>query len=376
MSHRGRQIRSEISSEGRLTLSLVSSEAPEPGPDELVVRIEASPINPSDLGLLFGPADMSTAEASGSADDPVVTAEVPEGLLRGLSARLDQSLPVGNEGAGVVVATGESEAARALAGRTVSVIGGAMYSQYRTVKVGQCLPLPEGTTPAEGASWFVNPLTALGMVETLRAEGHEALVHTAAASNLGQMLAKLCAEEGVPLVHIVRREQQAELLRGLGATHVLSTGAPDFDEALVAALAETNATLAFDAIGGGTLAGRILAAMERAQSARAGEYSRYGSSVHKQVYLYGALDSSPTVLPRNVGMAWGAGGWLLTTFLQKIPAEVAARLRARVAAGLKTTFASHYTKEVSLAGALALDAIAAYGRRATGEKYLIRPDRD
>jgi len=375
MAHRGRQIRSEISSEGRLTLSLATVEAPEPGPDEVVVRIDASPINPSDLGLLFGPADMSTAKASGTSDDPVVTADVPANLLRGISARLDQSLPVGNEGAGVVVATGDSDAARAMAGRTVSVIGGAMYSQYRTIGTGQCMVLPEGTTPAAGASWFVNPLTALGMVETMRMEGHSALVHTAAASNLGQMLVKLCHEDGIPLVNIVRKPEQVEQLRSLGARHVLNSTAEGFMDDLIAALTETNATIAFDAIGGGPLAGQILTAMEAAQNANAAEYSRYGSTTHKQVYIYGGLDTSPTELRRNFGMAWGVGGWLLTPFLQKIGFEGVKRLRDRVAAGLETTFASHYTREVSLAGALALDAIAAYGKRATGEKYLINPNR-
>ncbi len=375
MSHRGRQIRSEISPEGRLTLSLASVEAPDPGPDEVVVRIQASPINPSDLGLLFGPADMSTAKASGTAEEPVVTAEVPQKLLRGVAARLGQSLPVGNEGAGEVVATGDSDAARALAGKTVSVIGGAMYSEYRTLSAGQCMALPPGTTAAQGAAWFVNPLTALGMVETLRAEGHHALVHTAAASNLGQMLVKLCAADDIPLVNIVRKPEQEETLRALGARHVVSSSSPSFMQDLIAALRETDATLAFDAVGGGKLAGQILVAMEAAQSAKAGAYSRYGSDVHKQVYLYGALDTSPTELPRSVGMAWGVGGWLLTPFLQKAGFEGVARLRDRVARELQTTFASHYTRTVSLAGALGLDAIAAYGRRATGEKYLIDPSR-
>jgi NADPH2:quinone reductase len=339
----------------------------------VVVRIEASPLNPSDLGLLFGPADMSRAKASGSADAPVVTAEVPQPLLRGVAARLGQSLPVGNEGAGVVVAAGSSDAARALMGRAVSVIGGAMYSEYRTLKTGQCQPLPEGTKPAAGASWFVNPLTALGMVETMRVEGHRALVHTAAASNLGQMLVKLCQKDGVPLVNIVRKPEQAQQLRALGARHVLDSSAPGFVDDLVAALGETDATLAFDAIGGGPLAGQILGAMEAAQSARLKEYSRYGSSTHKQVYIYGGLDRSPTVLNRNFGLAWGLGGWLLTPFLAKIGGDGVVRLRARVMAEIETTFASHYAKTVSLAGALSLDAIAVYGRQASGEKYLINP---
>jgi len=375
MGRSARQIRSEIDEAGRLTLSLATIELPDPGPDEVTVRVEAAPLNPSDLGLLFGPADMHSAKSSGTRSDPVVTAEVPEKWLPGIAARLDQSLPVGNEGAGVVVATGDSDAARALMGRTVSMIGGAMYSEYRTLPVGQCQPLPEGITPAQGASWFVNPLTALGMLETMRREGHSALVHTAAASNLGQMLVKLCRADDVPLVNLVRRVEQAETLRSLGARHVVDTSRPAFTDELVAALAETNATLAFDAIGGGPLAGQILAAMERAQSAIAAGYNRYGSATHKQVYIYGSLDRSPTVLERSYGMAWGVGGWLLTLFLQKLGGEGVARLRSRVVAELDTTFASHYAKVVSLAEALSLDAISVYGRQSSGEKYLIDPSR-
>jgi NADPH2:quinone reductase len=379
MGYQGRQIRSTVSQaeegEGRLELSLATVEVSDPGAEEIVVRIEASPINPSDLGLLFGPADMRSAKASGSADDPVVTARIPAGLMRGVAGRLDQSLPVGNEGAGVVVAAGESEAARALLGKTVGLIGGAMYSQFRAIHVRQCLPLREGTTPAEGASCFVNPLTSLGMVETMRSEGHKALVHTAAASNLGQMLVRLCIEDGIDLVNIVRRPEQAALLRGIGAKFVVDSSAPAFMQDLIAAISTTGATLAFDATGGGRLASQILTAMEAAQSANAKEFSRYGSSIHKQVYVYGGLDRSPTELARSFGMAWGVGGWLLTPFLQKIGFEAGQKLRERVAAGIRTTFASHYSKQVSLAEALSLDAIAAYGRQATGEKFLINPSK-
>ena len=272
------------------------------------------------------------------------------------------------------MATGDSEAARALAGRTVSVIGGATYSEYRNFKAGMCLALPEGTTPRDGAAWFVNPFTVLGMVETMRMEGHQAIVHTAAASNLGQMLVKLCLAESIPLVNIVRREEQAETLRSIGAKHVVDSSRPSFRDDLVAALKETNATLAFDATGGGKLASQILGAMEVAQS-EGDEYSRYGSTIHKQVYLYGRLDTSPTELVANAGFAWGVGGWLLTPLLGKIGADGMQRFRERVAAEIKTTFASHYTKEVSLAGALALDAVLAYEKKATGEKHLIDPSR-
>jgi NADPH:quinone reductase-like Zn-dependent oxidoreductase len=368
------QMRSMLRSDATLVLSLDEVPVAEPGPDQVLVRIEASPINPSDLGLLFGPADMSTVRVRGTAERPVVTAEVPEKLMSSVAGRVDQALPVGNEGAGVVVKAGSSEAARALLGRTVALFGGSMYAQYRCIPAALCLPLPEGTTAVAGASCFVNPLTALGMLETMKLEGHSALAHTAAASNLGQMLVKLCNADDVPLVNIVRRPEQVELLKGLGAKHVCSSSEPRFREDLVEALAETGATLAFDATGGGELASQILTCMEVAASRSAKEFSRYGSSTHKQAYIYGGLDRSATLLRRSYGMAWGVGGWLLPLFLQRVGPEIAQGLRERVARELETTFASHYTDEVSLAGALALDAIAVYGRQATGQKYLIRPN--
>jgi NADPH2:quinone reductase len=293
--------------------------------------------------------------------------------MKAMAGRLGQSMPVGNEGAGTVIAAGSGAAAQALLGKTVAVLGGAMYSQYRTVKVELCLPLPPGTSAAEGASCFVNPLTALGMTETMRREGHKALVHTAAASNLGQMLNRICLADGIGLVNIVRKPEQEQLLREQGALHVVSTASPRFLEELTEALVATGATLAFDAIGGGKLAGQILGAMETALNRTAKEYSRYGSTTHKQVYLYGGLDTGPVELVRNFGMAWGIGGWLLFPFLQRIGGEAAQALKARVAAGLKTTFASHYTRTVSLAGALQAEAIADYGRRATASKVLIDP---
>jgi NADPH:quinone reductase-like Zn-dependent oxidoreductase len=371
----GLQLRSLIKKSGELEISLVDVPTPEPADDEVVVRIEAAPINPSDLGLLVGAADMSTAKASGTKEAPVITAKVPDGAMRAMGARLDQSLPVGNEGAGVVIKTGSSDAAKALMGKTVAMIGGAMYAQYRTLKARDCQPLPEGTTAAEGASWFVNPLTALGMTETMRREGHKALVHTAAASNLGQMLNKICIKDGIGLVNIVRSKEQAEILKKIGAKHVVDSSVPSFLDDLTAALVETGATIAFDAIGGGKLAGDILNCMEIAINKTAKEYSRYGSSVHKQVYVYGALDIRPIELPRGFGMAWGVGGWLLTPFLQKIgPADIG-RLRQRVVSELKTTFASHYTKVVSLQEALDPANIAVYAKRATGEKFLIDPNK-
>jgi len=367
------ELRSLVTSGGTLELSLHEVPVPNPGANEVLVRVEASPINPSDLGLLIDGANMTTATVTGTPERPVVTAQVAEAALRALSARLDKSLPVGNEGAGTVVRAGSSSAAQALVGKTVAIAGGAMYTQYRTVDASACLVLPEGTTARDGASSFVNPMTALGMTETMRREGHSALVHTAAASNLGQMLVKLCQKDGIPLVNIVRKPEQEKLLRSLGASYVCNSASPSFSTDLAEALKATSATLAFDATGGGTLASQILNGMEEAANATAGEYSRYGSSVHKQVYIYGALDTSPTVLNRNFGMAWGIGGWLLTPFIQTAGAETFGRLRARVAAELTSTFASNYTREVSLAGMLHPDAFNEYVKRATGEKFLVNP---
>jgi NADPH:quinone reductase-like Zn-dependent oxidoreductase len=367
------QLRSLVTSQGTLELSLHDVQVPTPAANEVVVRVEASPINPSDLGLLTATADMTTATVAGTPERPVVTASLKDGSLGALSARVDQSLPVGNEGAGTVVAAGSSPAAQALLGKMVGVAGGAMYSQFRVVNAAACLVLPDGTSARDGASSFVNPLTALGMVETMRREGHSALVHTAAASNLGQMLVKLCLADGIPLVNIVRKPEQEELLRAVGAVHVCNSGSPSFESDLFEALKATSATLAFDATGGGTLASQILNGMEKAANTTGAEYSRYGSTVHKQLYIYGGLDTSPTILTRNFGMAWGIGGWLLTPFLQNAGAETIGRLRDRVAAELTTTFASTYTGEVSLAGMLQPDAFNAYNKRATGEKFLVTP---
>ncbi|MBR2816703.1 MAG: zinc-binding dehydrogenase [Reyranella sp.] len=371
----GLQLRSLITKGGELQLSLAKVDLPEPGPDQVLVKIEATPINPSDLGLLLGPADLSTVKSSGSGPDLKVTAKVPAASLPLLATRLDESMPVGNEGAGTVVKAGSSDAAQALKGKTVSMIGGAMYAQYRLLKAVECQPLPAGTTAAEGASWFVNPLTALGMTETMKREGHKALVHTAAASNLGQMLNKICNEDGIGLVNIVRSPAQAKILKDIGAKHVVDSSAPSFVDDLVQALVETGATIAFDAIGGGKLASQILAAMEVAINKTATAYNRYGSSVHKQVYIYGSLDTGPVELARSYGMAWGVGGWLLTPFLQKIGRPDQIRLRERVANSLKTTFASRYTQTVSLQEALDPKNIAAYAKRATGEKFLINPSK-
>ena len=369
------QLRSLVQADGTLQISLESTPVPTPGPDEVLIQIQATPINPSDIGLLLGPADLSTVQVSGTAERPVATARIPERAMPGMAARLGESMAVGNEGAGLVVAAGASPAAQALIGRTVAVIGGAMYAQYRAMPAASCLPLPADTTATEGASCFVNPLTALSMVETMKREGHTALVHTAAASNLGQMLNKICQKDGIDLVNIVRKPEQLALLREIGARYVCDSSSPTFMGDLTDALAATGATIAFDATGGGTLAGQILQCMESAINRNAGEYSRYGSAVHKQVYLYGGLDTRTTEIQRTFGMAWSLGGWLLFPFLQKIGSAAAQALRERVAAELKTTFASHYARTVSLAEALSADNIAFYGARNTGAKVLIDPSK-
>lgn len=373
----GLQLLSTVKPEGQLELSLARVPTPSPKPDEVVVRVEATPLNPSDLALLFGGADVTNLKEIGTPADPKVSAPISPEVMRALAPRVGEPMPVGNEGAGVVVAAGSAPAAQALLGKTVSMIGGAMYAQYRCLHASQVQPLPAGTTAEEGASWFVNPMTALGMIETMRSEGHTALVHTAAASNLGQMLQKACLKDNVSLVNIVRSEKQAAILREIGAKYVVDSSRPSFMADLIEALTATSATIAFDAIGGGKLASQILTAMEVAASKKAGAaYSRYGSTTYKQVYIYGGLDRSPTILQRSFGMTWGVGGWLLTPFLQKAGDATAQRLRERVASELKTTFASHYARKISLREALRPDVIAVYGKQATGEKYLITPQAD
>ena len=362
-------LRSLAGSNGVLELSLAEAEVPAPADGEVMVAVAATPVNPSDLGLLLAGADLETLTSHGTAERPVTRARIPPARLAALAGRLDEALPVGNEGAGTVVATGNG--AEALLGRTVAMLGGGMYARFRTVAAADCLPLPAGATAAEGASCFVNPLTALGMVDTMRAEGHAALVHTAAASNLGRMLCRICQADGVGLVNIVRSPAQAAALRDIGAIHVLDNTEPGFADALTAALRATGATLAFDAVGGGRGAGDILHAMERAAPKAA--YSRYGSTVLKQVYIYGMLDTGPTEIARGFGFAWGVGGWLLTPFLAKAGPARVAQLKARVAAELETTFASRYARTLSFADAIDPATIRSYAGRATGAKVLIDP---
>jgi len=362
------QLVSTLEADGRLIVELRDEMLPEPAGHQVLVRIEAAPINPSDLGLLFGPADLENAQYSPGK----IVATMPEAAVRAMQARLGQAMPVGNEGAGTVVAAGDAPEAQALLGKVVAAIPGAMYAQYRLVDARAAFVLPDGASAEQGAGAFVNPLTALSFVEVLRREGHKALVHTAAASNLGQMLVRICQADGVPLVNIVRSPAQVALLKGIGADYVVDSSSPTYLTDLVAAIDATGATLAFDAIGGGKQAGQILAAMEQVASKNA-SFSRYGSDTHKQVYIYGALDLGPTVLNRSFGFAWGISGFLLTPFLVKIGAEGAERLRQRVRDELTTTFASHFKARISLAEALTRDVALAYNARATGEKYLIVP---
>jgi NADPH:quinone reductase len=369
------QLHSTVHENSTVTLALIEADLPALGPDDVVVRMEAAPINPSDLGVMFARADMSTVVRDASVAAHAVRATLSPEAMQAAAGRVSLTIPAGNEGGGVVVAAGTSDTAQALLGKVVGIRGGAMYAQYRCIAAQHCLVLPDGTAPVDAASCFVNPLTALGMVETMRMEGHTGLVHTAAASNLGQMLQKICMADGIPLVNIVRKPEQAELLRRIGASHVCDTSQPAFMADLTDALVDTHATLGFDATGGGELTSHILAAMEAAANQNAKAFSRYGSTVHKQVYVYGSLEGGPTLLHRTYGMSWGVGGWLLTNFLRQTPPETADRLKNRVASEIKTTFASHYTKVVSLTGALEPDEIAQYSKRATGQKYLIDPTR-
>jgi NADPH2:quinone reductase len=373
MSVSSLELRSKITSDARLELWLEQVTVPTPAADEVVVRIEAAPLNPSDIILLLGPVDPATIQAGGTRTRPTASSSIPAERMSGLEARLDKALSVGNEGAGIVIDAGSD--AQRYVGRTVaarSPLG--MYAQYRIVRASDCLVLPNGISTRQGASAIINPLTVLGMVETMRREGHCALVHTAAASNVGQMLNRVCLMDGIPLVNIVRSPTQAEDLRLLGAKHVLDSSSATFRRSLVAALEETGATLAFDAIGGGTMAGTIVAAMEEALGAKAASFSRYGSPIHKQVYIYGMLNPGPRILEGNLGMAWAVSGWLMTWFYGKIDSSTAQRLRDRVTNELTTTFASHYTSEISLQEALSPETIVAYSRRATGAKFLMRPN--
>lgn len=368
----GIELRSCITRGGELNVSLMEVDVAPPENNEVIVRMEAAPLNPSDIGLLLGPADLSTVSVVGEGRHRILSAQIPTQAMEALALRLDASLPVGNEGAGVVVEAGAAN--KGLLGKTVSLAGGGMYTQYRRLQAAQCMVLAQGITAAQGAAAFINPLTALGMVETMRREGHHGLIHTAAASNLGRMLVRICQNESIPLVNIVRGDAQQQILEDLGAQYVLNSESPTFEADLTSAVFDTKATLCFDAVSGGPLAGRILAAMERAHARSLTSYSRYGSSTHKQVYVYGTLDPRPIEIPR-VGMAWGIGGWLLFHFLNKVGPDVTRSLRDRVNAELLSTFRNEYKAEISLSDVLSPDVLREYSKRTTGSKFLINPSR-
>ena len=370
-----KEIRSKVTSDGNIEISIAIVEKPIPSDNEVLIKVEAAPINPSDLGLLLSfAADLSTINTSGSRDETVTSMKINPSLMNAMKPRLDQSMPVGNEGAGVIEGAGEN--AKDLIGKVVGLAGGAMYSQYRCVPASSCLVMNEGTSPADAASSFVNPLTALSFLETMKMENHTAIIHTAAASNLGQMLVKICKDDAVPLVNIVRKDEQVEILKNLGAEYICNTSDGNFMENLIEALVETGATLGFDATGGGNngeLPGQILSAMEIAANKTSKEYSRYGSDTYKQVYIYGGLDQSPTILKRAFGMSWGLGGWLLTPMIGKIGMEKFQEMRLRVAKEIKTTFASSYAQEISFEEMLQPETIISYAKQSTGQKYLVNP---
>jgi NADPH2:quinone reductase len=369
------EIISTVTSAGDITISIANVAMPKPSDNEVLIKVEAAPINPSDLALLTTfAADLDSLTVSGSGNDTLASMKVRPVLMKAMKPRLDQPMQAGNEGSGVVIDAGVN--AKELIGKTVGVAGGAMYSQYRCVPASSCLVMDNNTTSAEAASSFVNPLTALAFIETMKMENHTALVNTAAASNLGQMLVKICKDDGVGLVNIVRKAEHVEILKNMGAEYVVNTSDATFTKDLVAALIATGATLAFDATGGGNegkLPGQILAAMEVAANAAAKEYSRYGSDTYKQVYIYGGLDQSPTILNRSFGMQWGLGGWLLTPMIGRIGMEKFGQMRARVAKEIKTTFASHYTQEISFEEMLQPEIIQSYVKQATGTKFLVMP---
>ena len=373
MTNMQSQVRSIIHDDLTLEVSLIHEEIPVPGPEEVLVEIQAAPINPSDLLLLLGPVDPESIRIEKQAESPVVLGKIFEKARGMIDDRIGQSMMVGNEGAGLVVDAGKSDIAQALKGRMVGVFGGGMYTQYRCLNVNQCLPLLEGTTAEQGASCFVNPMTALGMVETMRMEGHTALVHTAAASNLGQMLNRVCLGDGIGLTNIVRSSEHVALLEEQGSVYTIDSSQENFQEELTKVITETGATLGFDAVGGGKLAGQILNCMEMSELSKMAGYSAYGSDIYKQIYIYGGLDMSPTTLNRSFGLSWGVGGWLLMPFMMRAGQEIVSKMKKRVATELTTTFTSSYASKVSLAEALSLDTIIHSSKKATGEKILITP---
>ena len=365
------QMQSCVHENGTVECALVEVSIPDPGAGEVLVAMDAAPINPSDLGLMFGAADLSSVRATERDGQPALVLDVPPAAMRAMAPRVGHWLPVGNEGSGRVIAAGSGEAAQALLGRRVGMFGGEMYAGYRCLPAEQCLAFPDVISAEQAASCFVNPMTALGFMETRDMEGQKAIVHTAAASNLGQMLHRLCQADGIPLVNIVRSDEQVALLEAMGAEWVLNSQDEQFMKRLIDALVATGATLAFDAIGGGKGVNRILTAMELA-AAKTGPWSRYGSEEPKQAYIYGQLDLGATELTRGYGWVWSVSGWLLTPFMKRAGPERVARMRERVLREIDTTFASHYSAQMSLEEAMTVDSAVQYGARKTGQKTLLK----
>jgi NADPH:quinone reductase-like Zn-dependent oxidoreductase len=364
----GNQIFSTLA-DGTLTVEVVKTQFPDPTGNQVLVKVEAAPINPSDLAILTGAADLEAAEYS----DGKFVANMPEPFYSAQKARHGLRLPVGNEGAGTVVAAGESESAQALMGQRVACVPGTAYAQYAIADAHMCLPLGQ-VCSEDGASAFVNPMTALGFVETARMEGQGAIIHTAAASNLGQMLVRICQEDNIPLVNIVRKAEHVDLLSGLGATHIVNSSDDDFMAQLRNAIDVTGAYLGFDPIGGGQAADNCFKAMEHVATRKMTEYSRYGSDQPKKMYIYGRLDLGPTILTPAYGFGWTLSGWLLTPFLQSAGMETVIRMRQRVLEGLTSTFSSSYKRRVSLEEMLTKEAVLDYRAMKTGEKYLVTPN--
>ncbi|MEY4473606.1 MAG: hypothetical protein RL671_1910 [Pseudomonadota bacterium] len=367
MAFTGKQLTTQLDADGTLTVQLNDKTWDDPKPGQVLIKVEATPINPSDLGLLFASADTDNAVYTPGK----VVAKMPEAATRAFKARHGMAMPAGNEAAGIVAAAGEG--CEHLMGKRVACVPGTAYGTYAVAEAQMAFPVDDNVTAEQAASSFVNPMTALGFVETMKLEGFTGIVHAAAASNLGQMLVKICQEDGIPLVNVVRSDAQVKLLKDLGATHVLNMNDADYMPKLIDAIAETKAMIGFDPIGGGTVASQFLSAMEAAAS-RGAAFSRYGSSEPKKVYIYGALDLGPTILNRAFGLTWDLAGWLLTPFMMKAGMEIVGRMRTRVMKDLTTTFASHYARKGNLEDMLTKDAVSMYSARRTGEKYLVTPN--
>lgn len=368
MSTKGKQLFTTLESNGTLTVAIEDVTFPDPTGNQVLVKMEAAPINPSDLAILTSAADLENADYSPGK----FVATMPEPFNTGSKARHGLKLPAGNEGAGTVVATGDGDMAKALMGQRVACVPGNAYSQYCIADARMCLPLGDHTAE-DGASAFVNPMTALGFAENAKMDKQNAILHTVGASNLGQMLTRICKEDGLALVNIVRKDAQVELLKELGSTHVVNSSDDDFMNQLRTAIDDTDAFYGFDPIGGGKAVDTAFKAMEQVAVTKMTEYSRYGSNQQKRMFIYGRLDVSPTILTPSYGFGWTLSGWLLFPFLQAVGMEVAARMRKRVLENLTTTFASSYKKRVNLEEMLTKDAVTDYRAMRTGEKYLVTP---